>query len=78
MNYLISCRSLTYAQRAARTLERSGITATITRLPRELSDKGCAYAVRVPGRHLEAAQQRLQAAKLPFGAIHSEQTGGRA
>ena len=59
LNYLIACRSLTYAQRAARTLERNGITAAVIRMPRELSEASCAYAVRVSERKLAAAQQAL-------------------
>ena len=42
--YWISFRSLTHAQRAARFLEKSGITATVTRLPQGVSPKGCGYA----------------------------------
>lgn len=76
LNYLIACRSLTYAQRAARTLERSGITTAVLRMPRELSATSCAYAVRVSERKLAAAQQALLAANVPFGAIHPERAGG--
>ena len=32
--YLIVCRSLTYAQRTAAALERTGITARVIRSPR--------------------------------------------
>lgn len=76
LNYLIACRSLTYAQRAARTLERSGITAAVIRMPRELSATSCAYAVRIPERKLAAAQQTLMEARVPFGAIHPDRSGG--
>lgn len=44
---LILFRSLTYAQRAARLLERGGITATVRRAPQGLTDRGCTYSVRV-------------------------------
>ena len=76
LNYLIACRSLTYAQRAARTLERNGITAAVIRMPRELSEASCAYAVRVSERKLAAAQQALLAANVPFGAIHPDRSNG--
>ncbi|MCL2568938.1 MAG: DUF3343 domain-containing protein [Oscillospiraceae bacterium] len=45
--YLITCRSLTYAQKAARALERAGITAHIMRTPKGLSKEGCSYSVKV-------------------------------
>ena len=45
--YLILARSVTYAQRMQFALERSGIRCQIFRAPRELTDLGCAYAVRL-------------------------------
>ena len=48
--YLITCRSLTYAQKAARALERAGITAVIMRTPKGLSKEGCSYCVKVSER----------------------------
>ena len=47
MRYLIMCRSLTYAQKAARLLERNGINVGIRRAPQELSGAGCSYSVSV-------------------------------
>lgn len=52
--YLIMCRSLTYAQRSARLLERSGITATVVKAPQGLSTGGCGYAVQLHKRFDEA------------------------
>ncbi len=52
--YLIMCRSLTYAQRSARLLERSGITATVVKAPQGLSTSGCGYAVALRKRFDEA------------------------
>ena len=48
--YLITCRSLTYAQRAARSLEYAGITATIQRTPKGLGKEGCSYCIKVSER----------------------------
>ncbi len=53
MHYLLSFRSLTYAQRAARILERAGITGTVSRVPKAASTRGCAYCVIVAARHKE-------------------------
>ena len=46
-HYLIIARSVTYAQRMQRVLARAGIRCQIFRPPRDLTDLGCAYAVRV-------------------------------
>lgn len=47
MQYLIMCRSLTYAQRSAALLDRSGITATVVKAPQNLTTSGCGYAVSI-------------------------------
>ena len=55
MKYLLRCRSLTYAQRGARALERGGITGTVARVPKSISVNGCAYGILVPVRYGERA-----------------------
>ena len=64
MHYLLSFRSLTYAQRAARILERAGITGTVSRVPKAASTKGCAYCVIVAARHKERAMAVLTGAGI--------------
>lgn len=54
IQYLIMCRSLTYAQKAARALERAGITAAVIKSPQQLSLNGCGYAVSLRKRFDEA------------------------
>ena len=56
MRYLIMCRSLTYAQRAAKILERHAISAGVTKAPAGLSGNGCSYCVTVSyGKGIAAA-----------------------
>ena len=69
--YLITSRSLTYAQRTARVLERTGITARIQRAPSEIAEEGCGYCVRIPQHVLSGAAQRLRAAGLPIKHIYA-------
>ena len=45
--YLILARSVTYAQRMQWALERVGLRCQIYRAPRELTDLGCAYVLRL-------------------------------
>lgn len=52
--YLITFRSLTHAQRAARLLERSGVTVAVIRAPQGLSSSGCAYALTLRKNPAEA------------------------
>ena len=58
--YLILCRSLTYAQRTARALERAGISGHIMRAPKVISREGCGYCVRISERRLSDALRVLQ------------------
>lgn len=67
--YLITCRSLTYAQKASRALERVGITATIMRTPKCLSKEGCSYCVKVSERRGAPALAILQEADIRISRV---------
>ena len=58
--YLLMCKSLTYAQRMARTFERYGITAIVTKGPQSLSAQGCAYCVKISERRLPEAVRAMR------------------
>ena len=64
VNYLIVCRSLTYAQRTAAALERAGVTAYLLRSPRVIAGEGCSHSVRVAERSLARALLVLERAGL--------------
>ena len=53
--YFILARSVTYAQRMKRVLDRTGSRCQIFRAPRELAGTGCAYTVRVTASDLTPA-----------------------
>ena len=59
VSYLILCRSLTYAQRTAHVLERSGIHGLVMRTPRSISSEGCGYCVKISERWLASALSAL-------------------
>ena len=75
--YLIMCRSLTYAQRAAATLERAGITATLARAPQQLTANGCGYCVTVSGSRFNAALGVLAKGNVPHGKLYRAEPDGR-
>ncbi len=62
--YLLICRSLTFAQRAARTLERAGITVIVTKVPQSISSDGCGYCVKVSAKNITNALVVLRNAEL--------------
>ncbi len=66
---VIMCRSLTYAQAAARTLERGGISATVVKLPQSVVNTGCSYGVQIAWRRLDDGVQLLRRQGKPFGKV---------
>lgn len=73
---LIVCRSLTYAQRGVRLLERAGISAYLVRAPRLIAQAGCAYCVKVSQRWLERALELMREAGLiPRGVYRQLEDG---
>lgn len=76
MRYLFMCRSLTYAQRAARALERKGISAGIIKAPKLAAGNGCGYCVSVSyGRGILAADI-LRSEGLLQGKIFEQLSDG--
>lgn len=72
MRYLIMCRSLTYAQRAAKILERHAISAGVTKAPAGLSGNGCSYCVTVSYGKGIAAADILRREGLLQGKIYEQ------
>lgn len=73
---LIIARSVTYAQRMERVLARAGIRVRIFRAPRELSDRGCAYAVQIASKDLAAALPMINGAGLGPVKVYRIRSGG--
>ena len=73
--YLILCPTLTWAQRAQRTLERAGISAAVVKAPQKLAENGCGYAVSVY-RRFDDALGLLRNAGLIKGKIFRRESGG--
>lgn len=76
-HYIIMCRSLTYAQRAARALERAGYYASVAKAPQELAGEGCSYGVRIRSRDLVPVLGIIRRAGIDVGKIAGFE-GGKA
>lgn len=74
MHYILMCRSLTLAQRAARALQRGGVFASVTKAPQSANPGGCTYGVKIAQRNLSAAQALLERAEIHVEKV-LEQTG---
>lgn len=73
--YLFMCPTLTWAQRAQRTLERTGISAAVVKAPQSLTDFGCGYAVSLYRRYDDAVKI-LERNKLIKGKIYRRENNG--
>lgn len=74
--YLIMCRSLTYAQRTVRILERGGISGHLMRAPKSISKEGCTYCVKISERKLVGALRLLQREGLSPKQIFMQESEG--
>ena len=74
--YLLICRSITYAQRTARALEKAGIRAVVIRLPKNISTDGCGYCVRVKEHGISEAVSVVRNAGLPPVRIFARNENG--
>ena len=74
-HYIILARSVTYAQRMQRVLERAGVRCRIARAPRDLTELGCAYAVRIAVSNLPEALSALHKDRLDPVQIFIYQQG---
>ena len=61
-NYLLTARSLTYAQKSVRILTRAGVTAILLRTPKEIAAEGCGYSVKISEKYLHRSLEALSAA----------------
>lgn len=76
MQFLLMCRSLTYAQRSARLLDRTGIAASVMRAPRSISTRGCGYCVTVSAKNAARAAEVLRNAGLQPEKVFKREADG--
>lgn len=76
--YIIMCRSLTYAQRASRVLERAGIFSAVTKAPMGVSPEGCTYGVRLRTPDIAGPLGTVRAAGIKTGKIFELEPDGTA
>lgn len=76
VHYLILCRSLTYAQRTARILERAAINGRVMRAPKIISKEGCGYCVKLGEKKLSEALQVLKRENMSPKQIYLQAEAG--
>ena len=76
MLYLITFRSVTFAQRGERALRQAGINCELQRTPRWMEEKGCGYSLSV--KELPGALEVLRKQQIPFRKVYRKKQDGSA
>ncbi len=61
---LIQLKSFTYAARASRLCDMSGIKSEVIKTPKKLAKSGCGYSLRVLAEDSERVVEMLKANKI--------------
>ena len=72
--WLITFRSVTFAQRAQSRLQGAGIASSIQRTPTGLSDRGCSYSLRLRQWDIHESLEALQG--VPYSQVFLQTEGG--
>ena len=74
--YLITFRSVTYAQRGERLLNRWGERRSLKRTPRWMEEQGCGYSLRLQTDNIERAVILLRGEQLPMRKVYLRREDG--
>ena len=69
--WLITFRSITFAQRAQRVLLAGNIPCHLQRTPKRLSERGCGYCLRLLGADMPMAMERLRRDQVAYGKLYT-------
>lgn len=76
--YLITFRSVTYAQRGERSLMRHGITCDVMRTPKWMEEQGCGYGLRLRTANIYNSLEYLQRDGISWRKVYAYSRDGRA
>lgn len=74
--WLITFRSVTFAQRAERVLHSRRIPCRMQRTPKYLTERGCGYCLRLSGMDVPAAVEILRREKMPYEKMYALREDG--
>ena len=74
--YLITFRSVTYAQRGERLLNRGGFSCSLRRTPRWMEEQGCGYSLRLQTRQISEAVKLLRQEQIPMRKVNRQNGDG--
>ena len=74
--WLITFRSVTFAQRAERILNNNRISCRIQRTPKHLTERGCGYCLRLQSGDIPNAMVIIRKEKLPYEKLYAVREDG--
>lgn len=74
--WMITFRSVTYAQRAERILRSRQISGRLQRTPKYLTERGCGYCLLLDQLEAFRAVELLRREKLPFEKLYAIDENG--
>ena len=74
--YLITFRSVTYAQRGERLLNRRGERCSLKRTPRWMEEQGCGYSLQLQTEDITRAVSLLRGEQLPMRKVYHRREDG--
>ena len=75
--WLITFRSITFAQRGERTMRKNGIPCSLQRSPKAISQRGCGYCLRLRDWDAIRAVGILQKEQLAYEKVYVLQEDGK-
>ena len=73
--YMITFRSVTYAQRGERSLGKRGISVSLGRTPKWMEQQGCGYGVLLRTENIHAAMEILLREGIAWRKVYVRQGG---
>lgn len=75
--YIVTFRSVTYAQRGEALLSGAGIRCTLGRTPRWMEKQGCGYALWLKVQEVGSALALLRDAGIPPRRVWAQRADGK-
>lgn len=74
--YMITFRSVTYAQRGERSLGKRGISVSLGRTPKWMEQQGCGYSLRIKTEDIIPVVELLRENGVPLRKIYAQRPDG--
>ena len=75
--YYITFRSVTFAQRGEKLLNRNNIRCTLMRTPRWMEEQGCGYALKLRTKDVYPAAELLRENQVLMRRIYVQNSDGQ-